>query len=287
MSEPVQHKPGDIVNGHRLTDQPDGSWVWLPVNAGPQPEPADVGTQYKPGDVVNGHRLTDQDGTMTWLPVLDAAPKKSRRGQWIAWGVSTAAVLALLIFGIVSVITADPQGSTGANAPSAEVTEQQPEPDVTIPSFILGMDADSAIDALKGIGLVVSYSGPGDAIVTAIDPAQGAVVEEGTVITFTVHETPRLTLAQQNAVGQAESYLSHSSFSRIGLIGQLEFEGYSTQDATFAVDFIAADWNQQAALKAESYLSHSSFSREGLYDQLIFEGFSDAEANSGLAAVGY
>lgn len=33
----------------------------------------------------------------------------------------------------------------------------------------------------------MNYSGPGDATVTAIDPAQGAEVEEGTVITFTVH----------------------------------------------------------------------------------------------------
>jgi hypothetical protein len=67
----------------------------------------------------------------------------------------------------------------------------------------------------------------------------------------------------------------------------LEFEGYSTADATYAVDNIIVDWNEQAAKKAESYLEFSSFSKSGLYDQLIFEGFSSSQANYGVKAVGY
>ncbi len=39
-----------------------------------------------------------------------------------------------------------------------------------------------------------------------------------------------------------------------------EFEGFSTSDATFAVDFIRADWFEQAALKAKEYLDYTSFS---------------------------
>lgn len=97
----------------------------------------------------------------------------------------------------------------------------------------------------------------------------------------------QLTIGQRNALRSAESYLRFSAFSRTGLIGQLEFEGYDTDDATFAVDFLDVDWNEQAALKAESYLEFSSFSRSGLIDQLMFEGFTRQEAEHGVGVAGY
>ena len=100
-------------------------------------------------------------------------------------------------------------------------------------------------------------------------------------------ESSNETLGQSNAVAKAESYLDFSAFSRKGLIEQLEFEGFDTADAQYAVDKVDPDWNEQAALKAKSYLEFSSFSRTGLIDQLKFEGFSDAEAEFGATAVGY
>lgn len=80
---------------------------------------------------------------------------------------------------------------------------------------------------------------------------------------------------------------SFSGFSRSGLIQQLEFEGFSTEDATFGADNAGADWNAECAQKAQSYMDMSSFSRQSLYDQLAFEGFQPAEIEFGLAAVGY
>ena len=71
------------------------------------------------------------------------------------------------------------------------------------------------------------------------------------------------------------------------LIQQLEFEGFSNSVATFAVDSIVVDWNEQAAKKAESYLSFMSFSRKGLIDQLKYEGFTNEQAEYGVTAVGY
>lgn len=96
-----------------------------------------------------------------------------------------------------------------------------------------------------------------------------------------------ITLSQENAIKSAENYLSFSAFSRKGLIGQLEFEGYSNEDATFAVDYLDVNWNAQAAKSAEQYLEFSSFSRQGLIDQLIFEGYTDTQAEYGVSAVGY
>ncbi|WP_268988595.1 Ltp family lipoprotein [Rhodococcoides fascians] len=106
------------------------------------------------------------------------------------------------------------------------------------------------------------------------------------VTTEAAPAAPSMSAAQRNAVRSAEDYLDFSSFSRQGLIDQLEFEDYSTSDATFAVDYIAPDWYEQAAGSAESYLDFTSFSRQGLIDQLVFEGFSYDEAQFGVDSVG-
>lgn len=98
---------------------------------------------------------------------------------------------------------------------------------------------------------------------------------------------PELTMGQKQAVGKGEDYLSFAAFSRKGLIGQLVYEGFVEADATFAVDYIAPDWNEQAAKKAQDYIDMSSFSRQGLIDQLVFEGFTQSEAEYGVKAVGY
>jgi hypothetical protein len=95
------------------------------------------------------------------------------------------------------------------------------------------------------------------------------------------------TIGQQNAIKSAQTYLSFSAFSRKGLIGQLEFEGYSNADATYAVDSLNVDWKEQAAKSAAQYLEFSSFSRQGLIDQLVFEGYTKSEAEFGVNAVGY
>ncbi|WP_178386495.1 Ltp family lipoprotein, partial [Pseudomonas aeruginosa] len=61
---------------------------------------------------------------------------------------------------------------------------------------------------------------------------------------------------------------------------------YSTEDATYGVDKLGADWNEQAAKKAQSYLDVMPFSRSSLIDQLVFDGFTQAEAEYGVTAVG-
>jgi hypothetical protein len=71
------------------------------------------------------------------------------------------------------------------------------------------------------------------------------------------------------------------------LIAQLEYEGFSPADATFGVDSLSVDWNEQAAKKAAEYLEYTSFSRQSLIDQLVYEGFSQAEAEYGVTAVGF
>jgi hypothetical protein len=82
---------------------------------------------------------------------------------------------------------------------------------------------------------------------------------------------PGGTVSQQNALRSAKSYIEMSGFSRQGLIDQLSSqygEGFPVADATWAVDQLSVDWNEQAVRAGRSYLSMSGFSRARLIDQL-------------------
>ncbi|WKG04653.1 Ltp family lipoprotein [Mycolicibacterium sp. HK-90] len=102
----------------------------------------------------------------------------------------------------------------------------------------------------------------------------------------TIPLEPVSTASQRNAVRSAKEYLDYSAFSRQGLIEQLEYEGFSTADATFAVDSVPVDWNAQAAKAAKAYLDYSAFSRSGLIEQLEYEGYTPAQAAYGATTAG-
>lgn len=85
-------------------------------------------------------------------------------------------------------------------------------------------------------------------------------------------------IEEQNALRSALDYLDFTSFSYSGLVDQLEYEGYSTEAATYAADNCGADWNEQALQTALDYLDYSAFSYTGLIDQLEYEGFTSNQA---------
>lgn len=99
--------------------------------------------------------------------------------------------------------------------------------------------------------------------------------------------TPSPTTGEKNALRSAREYLSFSAFSYTGLIHQLEYEGYSTEEATYAADNCNANWNEQAAKSAKEYLDMSSFSRQELINQLIYEGYTQEQAEYGVTRNGY
>ncbi len=95
------------------------------------------------------------------------------------------------------------------------------------------------------------------------------------------------TMGERNALGQAKDYLDIMSFAYEELIGQLEYDGYTHEEAVYGADHCGADWYEQAARKAQQYLDIMSFSRSGLIDQLLFDGFTQSEAEYAVTAVGY
>ena len=94
-------------------------------------------------------------------------------------------------------------------------------------------------------------------------------------------QSENLSTERASALQKAHDYLDYSAFSRTGLIEQLEYEGFSEDDATYAVDNCGADWKKQAVLKAKQYRGYSAFSHKGLVEQLEYEGFTSEQAEYG------
>ena len=94
------------------------------------------------------------------------------------------------------------------------------------------------------------------------------------------------TLGESNAASVAQLHLSTMAFSREGLIKQLEFEGFTTDEATHGVDACGADWDEQAVRKAKTYLGPMAFSYAGLIKQLEFDGFTSEQAQHGVDGCG-
>jgi len=93
------------------------------------------------------------------------------------------------------------------------------------------------------------------------------------------------SFSQEQALKKAQSYLKISGFSRQGLIEQLEFEGFTNSDATYAANNCKANWNEQAERCAKNYITIMNMSASELKDQLLFEGFTSTEASYGVSAV--
>ena len=99
-------------------------------------------------------------------------------------------------------------------------------------------------------------------------------------------KNPSETLSQQNAIKSAKNYLDFSAFSKKGLIKQLEFEGFSNEEAIYAVGQITVNWKEQAVKSGKNYLDFTAFSRSGLIKQLEFEGFTNEEAIYAVDQIG-
>ena len=92
------------------------------------------------------------------------------------------------------------------------------------------------------------------------------------------------TESQQKALDRAKEYLSNLPLSHDGMVTQLEFDGYSNADATYAADNCGANWNEQAARMANQLLTTGSYTRATMIEELKSNGFTDDQAAYGADA---
>lgn len=223
---------------------------------------------------------TERIDTPPPVPAADSAgtSRDEPKGRWRTWQVAVATALGLVI-GIAAAGGGDGADATlaGDDASGDELASLQAQ--VEQLEAELG-DRDELLAAQESVAADEAAPEAEPAPAPEVDPEPDAEPEPQPAA------EPELTVAQDNALRSAENYLGFSAFSRSGLIDQLEFEGFSTEDATLAVDTVDVDWDEQAAKSAENYLDYSAFSRSGLIEQLKFEGFTAEQAEYGVNQTG-
>lgn len=95
-------------------------------------------------------------------------------------------------------------------------------------------------------------------------------------------EADKANREKEKALKSAENYIKIMAFSAEGLRGQLEFEGFTTEQIDYALDNLDVDWNEEAVQSATSYSNTLSMSSSAIYDQLLFEGFTAEQAQYGI-----
>lgn len=99
--------------------------------------------------------------------------------------------------------------------------------------------------------------------------------------------TIELTIGQKNAVIRAYEEENFWHVSRDYLINNIlvEYDYFSVEDATFAVDHMDVDFDEQAVLYARENLSGES--KGGITEMMRYYGFTEKQINYALEQVGF
>lgn len=104
--------------------------------------------------------------------------------------------------------------------------------------------------------------------------AANEVVNEGKYIGIYYSLGKKPTVGQSNALKKAEQYSKLMHMSKRGLYDQLTSEygeGFTAEEAQYAIDNVNADWKANALEKAKSYQTNLNMSKSSIYQQLISE----------------
>ena len=114
------------------------------------------------------------------------------------------------------------------------------------------------------------------------DKAPGEKINTWNTITITYSIGKKPTIYQLNALEKAKSYSKTLHMSKKGIYKQLtsEFEGFTEEEAQYAIEHLNVDYKLNALEKAKSYRKTLNMSKSGIYNQLTseFEGFTEEEA---------
>jgi hypothetical protein len=162
----------------------------------------------------------------------------------------------------------------------------------TAPAFATKVTKAVGGQLISASSAVPAASAPAASAPAASAPAASAPAASAPAASAPA--TPSMTAAQAQAVQAAQSYLAlGSGFSYESLLKQLTSsygDGFSVADATFAINYLKPDWDQQAVEAAKGYLAlGTGFSRDSLIQQLTSsygDGFTQSQADYAVAKVG-
>ena len=102
----------------------------------------------------------------------------------------------------------------------------------------------------------------------------GKEIYEGDKITITFSLGKKPTVGQKNALVKAKSYSDLMHMSKRGIYEQLTSEygeGFTAEEAQYAIDNLEVDYKANALAKAKSYQETMHMSKSAVYEQLVSE----------------
>lgn len=116
------------------------------------------------------------------------------------------------------------------------------------------------------------------------DKTAGEKINKWATITVTYSLGKKPTIYQLNALEKAKSYSKLMHMSKKGIYDQLTSEygeGFTAEEAQYAIEHLDVDYKLNALEKAKSYQNLMHMSKSGIYEQLTSEygeGFTAEEA---------
>jgi hypothetical protein len=242
---------------------------------------------YKPGDIANGHILTEHGWVPTAPAPAPEAPKAKKPIYKRWWVIALAAIVAIGVLSQAASGSDEdkaeaPQQEAAQTAPKADKPSGQPKAEKPAPAEdeapAMTAAQENAVGSAEDYLEFSSFSRKG--LIEQLR-FEGYSNKDAAFAVDAI--SPNWN---EQAAGSAEDYIDTSGFSREGLIEQLKFEGYTQQQAEHGVNAISPNWNEQAARSAKEYLDTSHFSRSGLIEQLKFEGYTQQQAEYGVNKAG-
>src|SRR6478609_7343112 len=202
-----------MTNNSQQYPAPEGSGPPAPVWGPPQGAPQPVAGPDRPGKKMG---------------------KGKKIGPWTG-GV----VVALAIIGSMG---NDPKTApTAATDVAASTTSPSPTPAAPTTTVADQAAADKAAADKAAADRAAADKAAADKAAAAKAAAAKAAAAKAAAAKAAAEKAANaMTVSQEQAVNQAESYLEMTAFSRKGLIKQLEFEEFSKADAKYAVDHISS-----------------------------------------------
>lgn len=233
------------------------------------------------------------------LPQRSAGPRL-KWWHWALIGLGVLVLVSIIVNGVNRTGTdnasADKPTTVAEQAAEQPVVEEEPEVTMVAVPDVVGATVGDARAQLEALGITLVTDAADNWVITEQRPSAGEYPEEDLPEFSFTAEPSHPSLAHENAVAEAQSYLSVMPFSRAGLFEQMTSEygaQYPADQAEYAIGFLEqnglVDWNAEAVEAAQSYLDTMSFSRAGLFDQMTSQygsQFTPEQANYALDTVG-
>ena len=210
--------------------------------------------------------------------------KKPFYKQWWFWVI----IVLVLIIGASGSANKDSNDSTDSNTITESSTCADDEKIEMIDLSSMGANDIAKWAKDNGLSYKVGDAKYSDTIkkesVISQSIKAGEKVCKGTTLTVSYSLGKEPTMGQKNALAKAKSYSENMHMSKSKIYNQLTSEygeGFSKEEAQYAIDNLVADYKANALAKAKSYQENMHMSKSKIYDQLTSEygeGFTAEEA---------